>query len=403
MPFDKLSLKELKEHAKQHKDLIKGYSKMGKDELVKSLNKHLKRDRSGEVSVKEPKKKVSTMTNEERRQWKMQYGDHSLLDMVKAGHSDPGTPNNPLPAGGRIQKCLDRIDKLKGGQLPSSVRERLEHLEMKLKGGALGSDPKTWSPSGGNVASGKPKKRITLVDGVGPSRALPVPVAGEQKFKSVPTKGEKTAAILFDELEKRIANPNYGKDIPDLQAGQKVQGEEKWGDKEKDKEAEFREKLKKSSEIQDKRMQDIISKYEKQETTKKAAKKAPAKKAPSSKDLKKILDDSAVDSVDFAKKLKAMMPEKSVQPPEESPKKAEKRKAPCVLRGYSKLKKADLVTAVKRALREQGKSVTGLEKETVPALRKLAFQYCGYKPRTKMTQEEVEELAKKATERMNQK
>ena len=37
----------LKEHAKQHRDLIKGYSKMGKEELVKVLNKHLKIDKKG--------------------------------------------------------------------------------------------------------------------------------------------------------------------------------------------------------------------------------------------------------------------------------------------------------------------------------------------------------------------
>ena len=344
MPFDKLSLKELKEHAKQHKDLIKGYTKMGKADLVKTLNKHLKRDRSGAVSRKgdpskthpgdmdyttkkgdkdyhegghdEQKKKrpFSTMTDEERRQWKMQYGDHSLLDMVKAGHSDPGTPKNPLPAGGRIQKCLDRIHKLKGGQLPSSVRERLEHLEVKLKGGT--------------ITSGRPKKRIT-------------PIAVKQ------TDAEKIQQKLQqerrEEMDKRLEEKKKPAEIvQELRKGGPSKGEQTF------------------HEVVDRLSANVLAAHEKDARVQKKQKE----------DHKK-----------------------------EQPKKS------CPLTGYSKLKKAALIEKVGKAL--EGKSWRNLfpngkyhenldealKYSTVPELRKLARKYCGYKERTP-SEKKVEKYAK---------
>jgi hypothetical protein len=395
MPFDKLSLKELKEHAKQHKDLIKGYTKMGKADLVKTLNKHLKRDRSGAVSRKgdpskthpgdmdyttklgdkdyhegghdesEKKRPFSTMTDDERRQWKQQFGDKSLLDIVKEE-----ARNNPIH-GGRLESCLHRIHKLKGGQLPSSIRDRLEHLEMKIKGG--------------QISSGKPKKRITLVAGQQPSSTVrpiqPQPVA---KLQPVKTQGQKSEASLLDELEKRIADPNYGKDIADIQAGQKLEGEETWGKKQKDKDAEYREERKKLAKMQDKRMEDIIAKYEKQE--KKSVQPRQKKDAPPR------MTDKEVEETAKRAMARLKVPET---------KKAEKRKEPCEIRGYSKLKKAELVAVVGKALREKGKSVTGLEKETVPKLRALAREHCGYKKVTKLSEKEVKDTAEKALARID--
>lgn len=50
MKFDEYPLAILKQHASQHKDIIKGYSKMKKGELVATLTKHLKINKKGDVS-----------------------------------------------------------------------------------------------------------------------------------------------------------------------------------------------------------------------------------------------------------------------------------------------------------------------------------------------------------------
>jgi len=50
MKFDDYPLAILKQHASQHKDIIKGYSKMKKGELVATLTKHLKINKKGDVS-----------------------------------------------------------------------------------------------------------------------------------------------------------------------------------------------------------------------------------------------------------------------------------------------------------------------------------------------------------------
>lgn len=318
MPFDKLSLKELKEHAKQHKDLIRGYTKMGKADLVKTLNKHLKRDRSGAVSRKgdpskthpgdmdyttkkgdkdyhegghdEQKKKrpFSTMTDEERRQWKMQYGDHSLLDMVKAGHSDPGTPKNPLPAGGRIQSCLDRIDKLKGGQLPSSVRERLEHLEVKLKGGTI---------------TDKPKKRITPVA---------VPQSEVEKIQ------QKLQQERREEMDRKLEEKQTPAEVvQELRKGGPSKGEQSY------------------HKVVDRLTANVLAAHEKDARLQKEQKKDSKKPAKS-----------------------------------------------CPLTGYSKLKKSALVERLQEALKGKKKIAEGLSSRSVPELRALARKYCGYKERT---------------------
>ena len=271
-----------------------------------------------------------------------------------------------------------------------------------LRGGDVGSPldlPPSYEASRPGNAPGRVKKRITLQAGLGPG----LPIKDQQGHITTPeeikrgevleeiiddlarlkkgvvkkredgpkkaskTKGQKKEATLLEELIKRASDPKYGKDVPDIQAGQKLKGEEKWGEKKKDKGAELKEELKKSAQRQNKRMDDIISKYEKQATAKKApAKKAPAKKA-STKDLKKILDDSAGDTVDFAKKLKSMMPGK-----------AKKKSKACDLRGYSKLKKADLISSISSVTSH---SEADLKSLTVKKLRAIAHEHCGYKKR----------------------
>ena len=67
MPFDKLSLKELKEHAKQHKDVIKGYTKMGREDLAKIMKKYLKMSKKGEVTKKIIAKKEAVVKKEDAK------------------------------------------------------------------------------------------------------------------------------------------------------------------------------------------------------------------------------------------------------------------------------------------------------------------------------------------------
>jgi len=189
MPFDKLSLKELKEHAKQHKDVIKGYTKMGKGDLAKMLKKHLKIDRKGEVS-----RKVSggDLPVDEKIVHKMTGG--TLKPENPALESQPLGANfqfrTQIPMQQRLQQLQGRIDKLKGGQLPSSIRERLQSLEMKIKGKGLtlGSDPATYSPSGKGITEECKKRpecqepapckqltkkaKLTAMDPTGPSNQM---------------------------------------------------------------------------------------------------------------------------------------------------------------------------------------------------------------------------------------
>lgn len=116
MPFEQLPLKMLKEHAKANKDVIKGYSKMEKESLVKLLKKHLKINKKGEVTKKESKK--------------IKGGEVSLDSIVKKS-----VPQ--LSVRDRVRNVQNEIDRMKGGQLPSSIRGKLEKLEMDIKGSGL--------------------------------------------------------------------------------------------------------------------------------------------------------------------------------------------------------------------------------------------------------------------------
>ncbi len=153
MPFDKLSLKELKEHAKQHKEVIKGYTKMGKEDLVKVMKKHLKMDRKGEVTRKSVEGGAIAMPAKKPPLVKVKP---VIPVEAPIRRSEPIPPRRPiihyegrplteherqqrarfglgLDRGTRIKHLRERIDKLKGGQLPSDVRKKLEDLELKLK------------------------------------------------------------------------------------------------------------------------------------------------------------------------------------------------------------------------------------------------------------------------------
>lgn len=193
MPFDKLSLKELKELAKQHKDVVKGYTSMGKEDLVKALKKHLKMDKKGGVTKKKvatEKKKVETTEkkevlkkierniqplvamkykpyvqdsttaskalSEEEMEFaysafdlltpviREQYGAAPMETMLFKGFiaSQLKKAKEPKaePAGEGIKekpsleeikkRLLSKVDKLSGGQLPSSFTDKLQDLEI---------------------------------------------------------------------------------------------------------------------------------------------------------------------------------------------------------------------------------------------------------------------------------
>jgi len=128
MPFDKLSLKDLKEIAKQHKNLIKGYTSMGKEELVKTLKKHLKMDRTGAVTVKVAGGKLKS--NKE-----VKHEFHHPKEFVGGAIDTAIDSLHSLK-----EKLLEKVDKLTGGQLPSSVTDKLEDLKIeggKIEGGKI--------------------------------------------------------------------------------------------------------------------------------------------------------------------------------------------------------------------------------------------------------------------------
>lgn len=124
MPFDKLSLKELKELARQHKDVIKGYTKMGREDLLKLMKKQLKMDRKGEVTKKVSGGELKTMKE-------VKHEFEHPKEFVGEGVSEKPSLEELK------KKLLSKVDKLSGGQLPSSVTDKLEDLEIKGTGHRL--------------------------------------------------------------------------------------------------------------------------------------------------------------------------------------------------------------------------------------------------------------------------
>jgi hypothetical protein len=194
----------------------------------------------------------------------------------------------------------------------------------------LGRTP-TASILGGDLCGGdlpKQKKRVS-----------PVLLAPGQNrtMRAEPTEGQKRARSLMTDLVKNIErNPDkYGskfKDVSkDLPMGVPIKPKT-WGPKEKETEdptPDFMSQMKENASNQDKVWQDIIKRYENVPTRKKRASK------------------------------------KETTP---------KKKA-CDIRGYSKLKKAELIQRLSGKVDTAGMNVK--------QLKAAASKYCGYKQRGK--------------------
>jgi len=198
MPFDKLSLKELKEHAKQHKDVIKGYTKMGREDLAKIMKKYLKMSKKGEVTKKIIAKKEAVVKKEDAKKierniqpivalkYKPYVQDlttaskalseeelefaHAAVDllipiireehggvmetMLFKGFIADQLRKSKVPQGLGVsakpsleeikKRLLSKVDKLSGGQLPSSVTDKLQDLEIEGKGVEEDDDKIDW-------------------------------------------------------------------------------------------------------------------------------------------------------------------------------------------------------------------------------------------------------------------
>ena len=100
MKFDEYPLAILKQHASQHKDIIKGYSKMKKGELVVTLTKHLKINKKGDVS---------------RRKKAIQgdgFSGPTLKDFVDSIEEDENKDNPQFVKNPQDSKIIDAIDKM---------------------------------------------------------------------------------------------------------------------------------------------------------------------------------------------------------------------------------------------------------------------------------------------------
>ena len=192
-------------------------------------------------------------------------------------------------------------------------------LGRTANGGNI-EDP-TWTKIRPGNQPAKVKKRITPMAVTGPSSTI----------KSSATQGQKKEQQLMDELVHRIvSDPMYGTTVEGFQAGERLLPET-WG--QKDHSADYKRALEladrqvEQTKRQDRRLEDIISKYE-----------GAAKKGVT---------------------------------PTAAPKR--KRGKKCDISGYSKLKKADLISSL------QSVGVETDRKMTVRALRALARKHCGYK------------------------
>lgn len=168
MTFDKKSRAELIKIAGEHKDVLKGYSTMKKEDLVKAMKKHLKMVKGGNIERKE-KKIVPPKTVLRRQQCWNGY--------EPVPGKEPFTKGSCKKVSGgdiktRIENLKNRIHSslktLTGGQLPDRVTDKLR--SMDLSGGALGSDSATWSPikggSNGNQNIARLNQQLAELSGM---------------------------------------------------------------------------------------------------------------------------------------------------------------------------------------------------------------------------------------------
>ena len=286
------------------------------------------------------------------------YRITTLPDTMRYLYDDAVRLNQPTYNWDRILEG----NRTMSDQLIEQNRDQIRADQERLQGSGFESSMEGIRP--GN----KPKKRIT-----------PMAVSRDENAPVNPAFAGTVEQRMNEELIKRIQDENYGQYVKDIKAdSKKYKTTEKWGKKDK-KEEKRRKEQAKLTKKQEERMNKIYEKYEKEAMEKANAKALKnLQKKKKSEDLSTILKESTLDTEEFAKKLKSMAPKKSVQP---------RQSKACEIRGYSKLKKAELVTAVESALRgkfgqDYIEAGPDLKKQTVKKLRALAREFCGYKKRS---------------------
>jgi len=149
MKFEDLTVGELKKHAK---GAVKGYTTMKKDELVKHLKKGFKLMKGGNLVAKEPKDRTASggrcWDGYEPVEDKKPYSKGSCKKVEGSGLEDSRKRlKEALHSHLQILKGIhEHHSKIRGGQLPCRVTEKMKGLEIE-GGGFFKGD------SGTNVCS----------------------------------------------------------------------------------------------------------------------------------------------------------------------------------------------------------------------------------------------------------
>ena len=137
MKFEDLTVGELKKHAK---GAVKGYTAMKKDELVKHLKKGFKLMKGGNLVAKEPKGRTASggrcWDGYEPVEGKKPYSEGSCKKVEGSGLEDSRKRlKEALQSHLQILKGIhEHHSKIRGGQLPCRVTEKMKGLEMEGSG-----------------------------------------------------------------------------------------------------------------------------------------------------------------------------------------------------------------------------------------------------------------------------
>lgn len=179
MTFDKKSRAELLKIASQHKDVLKGFSTMKKEDLVKTMKKHLKMTKGGAIERKVQGGKIALPKEKTIKKVK----PPSIP--VEAPQPPPPPRSNPIPPRRPIinyegrplteeerrlravfgmglskdemikqlkERIMGHISRIKGGQLPDRVTDKLHDLQLgKVEGAGVVAEPKKeddWEEGG---------------------------------------------------------------------------------------------------------------------------------------------------------------------------------------------------------------------------------------------------------------
>ena len=176
MTFDKKSRAELLKIASQHKDVLKGFSTMKKEDLVKTMKKHLKMTKGGAIERKGGKGGKIVLPKEKPILKKVKPPSIP----VEAPQPPPPPRSTPIPPRRPIihyegrplteherrqrarfgmglskdemvnqlkERIMGHIRKIQGGQLPDSFTDKLHDLQLgKVEGAGVVAEPKKEEP-----------------------------------------------------------------------------------------------------------------------------------------------------------------------------------------------------------------------------------------------------------------